>query len=149
MLRLSLRYHSLITKFSSWNLFFTKTSVLYRGRHGTGTVSRKIFSPRDRVPEFFSLRDSPAKLSPGIPRPANLSPDPSPRSRISNFSPSPRSRKFGIWVPIPVPYPGFQISAQVPVPDFKMSPSPCPGSRFPGSGLRDPGDPVPGAHPCL
>ena len=47
-----------------------------RGRHGTGTVSRKIFSPRERVPEFFSPRDSPSKLSPGIPRLANLSPDP-------------------------------------------------------------------------
>ena len=28
-------------------------------------------------------------------------------------------------------------------PDFKMSP----GSRFPGPGLRDPGDPVPNADP--
>ena len=68
----------------------------FRGRHGTGTVSRKIFSPRDRVPEFFSPRDSPPKLSPGIPRPANLSPGPSPRSRIFQF-----------WVPVPVPNPGF------------------------------------------
>ena len=48
-----------------------------RGRHETGTVSRKIFSLRDRVPEFFSPQDSPPKLSPVIARPANLSPGPS------------------------------------------------------------------------
>ena len=34
-----------------------------------------------------------------------------------------------------------------PSPDFKMSPSP--GPRFPGPGLRDPGDPVPDADPFL
>ena len=50
-------------------------------------------SARDRI---FSPRDSPPKLSPGIPRPANLSPGPSPRSRIFQF-----------WVPVPVPNPGF------------------------------------------
>ena len=70
--------------------------ILGRGRNGTGTVCRKIFSLRDRVPEFFSPRDNPAKLSPEIPRPANLSPGPSPRSRIFQF-----------WVPVPVPNPGF------------------------------------------
>ena len=30
-----------------------------RGQYGTGPVSRKILSPRDRVPDFLSLRDSP------------------------------------------------------------------------------------------
>ena len=33
-----------------------------RGRHET--VSRKILSPRDRVPEFFSPRDSPQSWVP-------------------------------------------------------------------------------------
>ena len=50
-----------------------------RGRHET--VSRKILSPRDRVPEFFSPRDGPPKLSPGIrnPGPGLLDPgDPVP-----------------------------------------------------------------------
>ena len=50
-----------------------------RGRHGTGTVSRKIFRPQE----------SPPKLSFGIPRPG----------------PSPRSQIFQFWVP--VPNPGF------------------------------------------
>ena len=55
------------------------------------------------------------------------------RDRVpKNFqSPGPKSRKFRIWVPVPVP-------------DFKMSPGP----RFPGPGLRDPGDPVSDADPC-
>ena len=39
--------------------FWMYTVSVIRGRHG------KIFSPRDRVPEFFG----PPKLSPGIPRP--------------------------------------------------------------------------------
>ena len=69
-----------------------------RGRHGAGTVSRKIFSPRY----------SPPNLSHWIPHLANLSPCPSPRSRISQF-----------WVPV-----------SVPVPDFKMSTGH--GPRFPG-----------------
>ena len=30
-----------------------------------------------------------------------------------------------------------------------MSPSPGPGPRFSGPGLRDPGDPVPDADPCV
>ena len=33
--------------------------ILTRGRHVTATVSRKIFSPRDRVSEYSSPRDSP------------------------------------------------------------------------------------------
>ena len=45
--------------------------LITRSRHGIGTVCRKILSPRDRVSEFFSPRDSPPKLNPGIPRPAN------------------------------------------------------------------------------
>ena len=107
-----------------------------RSRHGIGTVSRKIFSPQDRVPEFFSPRDSPAKLSPVIPRPANLSPGPSPISRIFQF-----------WVP--VPNPGFSDPANfefesrsqsrilkcvpVPVPDFRDRDCGIPGtlSRMP------------------
>ena len=111
---------------------FSFSPILNRGRRGTTTVSRKIFSPRDSLP----------KLSPGNPRPANLSPGPSPRSQIfwfcvlvpvrgpdfSNFSPSLRSRMLWIWVPA-----------------FKMSPVPC--SRFPGPGLRDTGDPIPDAAP--
>ena len=40
----------------------------------------------DHVPEFFSPRDIPPKMSPGIPDPANLSPSASPRSRIFKFS---------------------------------------------------------------
>ena len=68
--------------------------VTNRRRHGTGTMPWKIFSSRVRVPEFLSPRDSPPKLSPGNPRHANLSPGPSPRSRIFQF-----------WVP--VPNPGF------------------------------------------
>ena len=88
-----------------------------RGRHGTGTVSRKILSSRD---------------SPGILRPANL-------------SPGPESRIF--WFCAPVPAQIFQISAPVPVPDFKMSLGP--GPRSPGPGLRDARNPVPDADPGL
>ena len=88
---------------SPFNKFYT---VSYRGRHGTKTVSRKIFSPRNRVPELFSRRDSRTKLSPGIPRPAKLSPG-IPRPANLSPGPSPRSRIFQFWVPVPVPNPGF------------------------------------------
>ena len=56
-----------------------------RGRHGTGTVSRKIFSPQDRVQDFSNPRDSPgffrfqARSLSGIPQILNLSPGPRPR----------------------------------------------------------------------
>ena len=104
-------------------------TVYTRGRHGTGTVSRKIFSPRDRVPEFFSPRDGPPKLSPGIPRPANLSPGPSPRSRIFQF-----------WVPVPIPNPGFSDFAS-----RSQSQIFCGIPQIPAV----PFDPVPDADPWL
>ena len=86
----------------TWNFSF-----INRGRYGTGTVSWKIFSPRDRVPEFFSSRDSPLKSSPGIPRPRNLSPGPGLRSRILKF-----------WVSVPVPntrLSDFASQSQIPL----------------------------------
>ena len=94
----------------------TPPSFVSRGRHGTGTVFRKIFSPWD----------SPPKLRPGIPRPG----------------PSSRSQIFQFWVPVPNPrFSGFasesrifdgilQIPAVPFVPDFSMRPGPSHGSRI-------------------
>ena len=71
-----------------FKVFLFKRFALQQFEAGVGpgpgkfSVSGKIFSPKDRVPEFFSPRDSPQKLIPGFPRPANLSSGPSPRSRI-------------------------------------------------------------------
>ena len=53
------------------------------GRHGTKTGSRKIFSSWTR--NLFSPRDSPAKMSPGIPRLTNLGTCPVINSRFYNF----------------------------------------------------------------
>ena len=102
-----------------------------RGRHGTGTVSWKIFSPRNRVPVFFSARDSPLKWVPESHVPRIWLPVPVRDPGFFNFQswstmvsvPNPeffyasrsqslvpdfsnfslRSRKFWIWVPVPVP----------------------------------------------
>ena len=78
--------------------------ITNRGRHGTRKVSQKIFSPRERVPESSSPRDSPPKFSPGILRPANSSPRLSPPSRIFSF----------FWVSVPVPNPGFSVHVDQP-----------------------------------
>ena len=81
---------------------FENNTVVPRGRHGTGTVSRKIFSlPESRVPQIWV-----------------------PDLRIS--SPSHRIRIVQISVPVHHPA------------NFE---------RFPGSGPRDPGDPVKDADP--
>ena len=58
--------------------------VIYRCRHGSRTGLRKIFSPRDRVPDFF--------LVPGT----------FPNSWVPEF------RVPTIWVPVPVLDPGFK-----------------------------------------
>ena len=92
-----------------------------RGRHGTGTVSQKIFSSRDSSP----------KLSFGIPRPAwvlvpvidpgFLNFESRSRSQIPDFlmrpGPSPESRIFQISVPVPVSDPQ----------NLNLSPGPSPG----------------------
>ena len=99
-------------------------------------------------------------MSPGIPCPANLTPGPSPRSRIFQFSVlvdhglGSESRIF-LCVPVPVPCPGFfKFQSQIPK-ILNLSPGPSPGfnpgsgPRFSGPGLRDAGDPVPDADPCV
>ena len=76
-------------KYSSWAKWFIALKTndngpLYRSRHGTetGTVSRNIFSPRDRVPDFSD-------------------PGTVPISWVLEFR-AQKSRKFWIWVPVPV-----------------------------------------------
>ena len=84
-----------------------------RGRHGTGTLSRKIFGPGDSRPGFFSPRDCP-----GFFCPAGLvsrvisdfeSRVPSRVPNVLNFSPAsrPGSRIFHISCPGPSPGPGI------------------------------------------
>ena len=66
-----------------------------RGRYGTGTMSRKIFSPRD----------SPPRLCPRFPRPANLSP------RFFNFESRFRIPDFLIFASL---VPGFSQDPENP-----------------------------------
>ena len=94
-------------------MFKDRWEYLYHPGVGTG--------PRPCPGKFLV---EPQKLSPGIPRPANL-------------SPSPRSRIFQFWVPVPVPNPGFSEFASVSLPSASVpkvslpSPGFLAGSRKP------------------
>ena len=77
--------------------------------------------PWDRVPDFISLRDSPAKLSPVIPRPSNLGISLSFSELFSSWP------WWGIWIQI-WPWRIFyaqQILANMQIPFLAVSQSAC------------------------